>query len=73
MDIIRREFIEDANRHDAEYAKVDRCFIALDDQAFAAFAAALDQSPADNPRLVRLLRTAAPWEMTDQRANTAGI
>lgn len=62
MDISRAEFIEEAERREAEPALADRCYIALDEKAFAAFAAALDQPPADNPRLGKLIRTAAPWE-----------
>ena len=58
----RTEFMVEAARREAEAVLLDRCFFALDDKAFAKFAAALDQRPADNPRLRRLLRTAGPWE-----------
>ena len=58
----RTEFMVEAARREAEAVLLDRCFLTLDDKAFAAFAAALDQKPADNPRLRRLLRTAAPWD-----------
>jgi len=58
----RTEFMVEAARREAEAVLLDRCFFALDKKAFASFAAALDQPPADNPRLRRLLRTAAPWE-----------
>jgi uncharacterized protein (DUF1778 family) len=57
----RTEFMVEAARREAEAVLVERCYFALGDKAFAAFAAALDQPPADNPRLRRLLRTAAPW------------
>jgi uncharacterized protein (DUF1778 family) len=58
----RTEFMVEAARREAEAVLLDRCFFALDAKAFTKFAAALDQRPADNPRLRRLLRTAAPWE-----------
>lgn len=58
----RTEFMVEAARREAEAVLLDRCFIALGDKAFAAFSAALDRRPADNPRLRRLLRTADPWE-----------
>jgi uncharacterized protein (DUF1778 family) len=58
----RTEFMVEAARREAESVLVDRCYFALDDKAFAAFSAALDRPPADNPRLRKLLRTAAPWD-----------
>ena len=58
----RTEFMVEAARREAEAVLLDRCLFALDDKGFATFAAALDQKPADNPRLRRLLRTAAPWD-----------
>jgi len=58
----RTEFRVEAARREAEAVLLDRCFFGLGDKSFATFAAALDQRPADNPRLRRLLRTAAPWE-----------
>jgi uncharacterized protein (DUF1778 family) len=51
-----------AARREAEAVLIDRCFFALGEKSFAEFAAALDQPLSDNPRLGRLLRTAAPWE-----------
>ncbi len=58
----RTEFMVEAARREAEAVLLDRRLLTLDDKAFAKFAAALDQKPADNPRLRRLLRTAAPWD-----------
>lgn len=58
----RTEFMVEAARREAESVLLDRCFISLGDKAFAAFQAALDRQPLDNPRLRRLLRTGAPWE-----------
>lgn len=58
----RTEFMVEAARREAELVLLDRCYFGLDDQALAAFTAALDQSPTENPRLRRLLKTAAPWQ-----------
>jgi len=58
----RTDFMVEASRREAEAVLLERCFFGLEEQSFAAFEAALDQRPADNPRLRRLLRTAAPWE-----------
>jgi uncharacterized protein (DUF1778 family) len=58
----RTEFMVEAARRDAEAVLLDRCVFALSPKSFAAFAAALDKPPADNPRLRRLFRTAAPWD-----------
>ena len=58
----RTEFMVEAARREAEAVLLDRCFFALGDTSFDKFAAALDQRPTDNPRLRRLMRTAAPWE-----------
>ena len=40
----------------------DRRLFLLDEKAYRRFTEALDGSPADNPRLRRLLATRAPWE-----------
>ena len=58
----RSEFMLEAACRAAETVLLDRCFFMLDDKAFKRFTAALDKSPADNPRLRRLLATKAPWE-----------
>jgi uncharacterized protein (DUF1778 family) len=58
----RTEFMVEAARREAESVLLDRCFFTLGAKDFADFAAALDRPPADNPRLRRLLRTAAPWD-----------
>jgi uncharacterized protein (DUF1778 family) len=58
----RTEFMVEASRREAEAVLLDRHFFALGHKEFAAFAAALDRPLADNPRLRRLLRTAAPWD-----------
>lgn len=58
----RTEFMVEAARREAEAVLLDRCFFGIGDEAFAKFVAALNKRPADNPRLRKLLRTAAPWE-----------
>jgi uncharacterized protein (DUF1778 family) len=58
----RTEFMVEAARREAESVLLDRCYFTLDEKSFAAFKAALDKPPADNPRLRRLLRTPAPWD-----------
>jgi uncharacterized protein (DUF1778 family) len=58
----RTVFMVEAARRAAEAVLLDRCLFALNHKEFARFTAALDKPPADNPRLRRLLRTAAPWE-----------
>jgi uncharacterized protein (DUF1778 family) len=58
----RTEFMVEAARREAEHVLLDRCYFSLGEKAFADFVAVLDQPPAKNPRLSRLLKTAAPWE-----------
>lgn len=58
----RTEFMVEAARREAEAVLLDRCYFTLDEKTFAAFEAALDKPPADNPRLRRLLRAPAPWD-----------
>jgi uncharacterized protein (DUF1778 family) len=58
----RSEFMLEVARREATAVLLDRRLFLLDDQAFKRFAAALDASPTENPRLRRLLRTRAPWE-----------
>ncbi len=58
----RSEFMLEAARREATAVLLDRRLFLLDDQAFRRFTAALDASPADSPRLRRLLRTRPPWE-----------
>ena len=58
----RTEFMVDAARREAEAVLLDRNYFALSEKAFKAFETALNTSPADNPRLRRLLKTSAPWE-----------
>jgi uncharacterized protein (DUF1778 family) len=58
----RSEFILDTACREAETVLLDRRFFALDDATYRKFTEALNRAPADNPRLRKLLRTAAPWD-----------
>ena len=58
----RSEFMLDAARREATLVLLDQRLFMLDEETFNRFTAALDKSPAANPRLRRLLATKAPWE-----------
>ncbi len=58
----RSDFMLDAACREAESVLLDRRSFGLDAETFAKFTAALDQSPATNPRLGRLLAETAPWD-----------
>lgn len=58
----RSDFMLEASCREAETVLLDRRYFALDAEGFAAFTALLDQRPAANPRLHRLLTEKAPWD-----------
>ncbi len=58
----RSDFMLEASCREAEAVLLDRRYFALDEQAFREFAAMLDEPPAANPRLRRLLTEKAPWD-----------
>lgn len=58
----RSDFMLEAACREADAVLLDRRFFLLDEKAYRRFVAALDQAPADNPRLRRLLTSKAPWE-----------
>ncbi|MBI4699543.1 MAG: DUF1778 domain-containing protein [Deltaproteobacteria bacterium] len=58
----RSDFMLEAACREARAALLDRRFFLLDEQAYRRFAEELDRPPDANPRLRRLLATAAPWE-----------
>jgi uncharacterized protein (DUF1778 family) len=58
----RTDFILDATRRAAEEALLDQTRFVLGPEAFAEFVARLDAPPAPNDRLLRMMRTPAPWE-----------
>ena len=58
----RTQFVLDAATREATTVLLDQRYFQLDTDAFAKFNAALDASPAENPRLRALLSRKAPWE-----------
>jgi uncharacterized protein (DUF1778 family) len=58
----RTQFVLDAATREATTVLLDQRYFQLDTDAFAKFTAALDTSPADNPRLRTLLTKKAAWE-----------
>jgi uncharacterized protein (DUF1778 family) len=58
----RTEFMLDAATREATSVLLDQRYFQLDSRGFAAFTAALDAAPADNPRLRELLARKAPWD-----------
>jgi uncharacterized protein (DUF1778 family) len=58
----RTEFMLDAATREAQSVLLDQRFFQLDGPAFRRFTEALDASPAQNPRLRKLLARRAPWE-----------
>lgn len=58
----RSEFMLEAACREATTVLLDQRFFLLDEGAFDSFTAALDRSPAENPRLRRLLAARAPWD-----------
>ena len=56
------QFVLDAATREATTVLLDQRYFQLDTAAFAKFNAALDASPAENPRLRELLSRKAPWE-----------
>jgi uncharacterized protein (DUF1778 family) len=58
----RSEFMLEAACREATSVLLDRTFFHLDEKTYKRFLAALDKSPAENPRLRRLLTSRSPWE-----------
>ena len=58
----RSEFMLDAACREATTVLLDQRFFMLEEGAFKRFTAALDRSPAENPKLRRLLAARAPWD-----------
>ncbi len=58
----RSEFMLEAARREATRVLLDQQLFLLDDKAYTQFTAALDQPPAENRRLQRLLTTKAAWD-----------
>ena len=58
----RTEFILGAARLAAEEALLEQRLIAASPEAFAEFMARLDQPARPNARLLKTMRTPAPWD-----------
>jgi uncharacterized protein (DUF1778 family) len=58
----RSDFMLETACREAECVLLDKRYFALPDEEFKRFTAMLDKPPASNPRLVRLLKTRAPWD-----------
>jgi uncharacterized protein (DUF1778 family) len=58
----RTDFMLDAARRAAEDALLDRAIFTVSPKAYAEFLARLDASPQSSERLLRTMRTPAPWE-----------
>lgn len=58
----RSDFMLEAACREAEAVLLDQRHFQLSEKEFKKFLAALDRSPAENPRLRRLLKAKAPWE-----------
>ena len=58
----RTQFVLDAATREATTVLLDQRYFQLNTDAFAKFNAALDASPAENPRLRGPLSRKAPWE-----------
>ena len=56
------EFLLDSSLSAAWDTLADRRVFQLDETQWAAFTAALDMPPRDNPRLRRLLAIKPPWD-----------
>jgi len=58
----RTDFILGAARLAAEDVLLDQAIIAVTPQAYAKFIAQLDLPPRPNKRLLKTMRTPAPWD-----------
>jgi uncharacterized protein (DUF1778 family) len=58
----RTDFVLDAARRAAEDTLLDRTVLSLSTKAYRQFLARLDSPPHPNERLLKSLRTPAPWE-----------
>jgi uncharacterized protein (DUF1778 family) len=56
------EFLLDSSLAAAFDTLADRRVFQLEEERWAAFMAALDRPPSDNPRLRRLLAVRSPWD-----------
>jgi len=58
----RTDFVLDAARRAAEDTLLDRTVLTMNPKAYRQFLTRLDARPRPNKRLLKSLRTPAPWE-----------
>ena len=58
----RTDFVLDAARRAAEDTLLDRTVFTISPRAYRQFLARLDAPPKPNKRLLKSMRTSAPWE-----------
>jgi len=58
----RTNFVLDAARRAAEDTLLDRTVLTVSPKAYREFLARLDAPPRPNKRLLKSMRTPAPWE-----------
>jgi uncharacterized protein (DUF1778 family) len=58
----RSDFMLDVVCREAESVLLDQCYFNLGEEAFQRFTAMLDNPPAENPKLARLLQRKPVWE-----------
>lgn len=58
----RTDFVLDAARRAAEDTLLDRTLFTVSPNAYRQFLKRLDEPPRPNKRLLKTLRTPAPWE-----------
>jgi len=58
----RSDFMLDVVCREAESVLLDRCYFNLGAEQFQRFTDLLDNPPADNPKLARLLQRKPSWE-----------
>jgi uncharacterized protein (DUF1778 family) len=58
----RSDFMLDVVCREAQSVLLDQCFFSLGDEEFKRFTDLLDNPPADNPKLARLLNRTPIWE-----------
>lgn len=58
----RTDFVLDAARRAAEDTLLDRTVLTVSPKVYREFLARLDAPPRPNKRLIKSIRTPAPWE-----------
>lgn len=59
----RSDFMLDVVCREAESILLDQCYFRLGEEDFQRFTAMLDNPPATNPKLARLLKRKPSWEV----------